>query len=56
MKLAENVSVPLGPARVEIVTDGVSYFSNVIICGREERDPRWLKIEMAPAKPAPLPV
>jgi hypothetical protein len=43
LRLAEHATVPLGPARVEIITDGVSFYSEVIITGRRPES-LWLEI------------
>jgi hypothetical protein len=43
VKLRQDVHVSPGPARVEIITDGVSHFSDVTITGREP-DSLWLNI------------
>jgi hypothetical protein len=44
VKLAEDVAVPSGPARVEIITDGISHFSDVTVTGRKPNS-LWLNIE-----------
>ena len=41
-----DVSVPVGPARIEIVNDGTSYFSDVTILGRKPGS-LWLDISRA---------
>ncbi len=43
LKLAEDIVVAPGPARVEIITDGVSYCSDVIVTGRKPGS-LWLEI------------
>ncbi len=43
IKLREDVDVSPGPARVEIVTDGVSHFSDVVIVGRRAGS-LWVEI------------
>jgi hypothetical protein len=44
IKLAGEMDVPPGPAEVEIITDGVSYRSQVTIVGPQQQDRRWLII------------
>ena len=44
LKLSQDIEIPKGPARVEIITDGVSHFSDVTITGREPNS-LWLTIE-----------
>ena len=52
IKLGQEVSVPLGRARVEVVTDGVSHVSDVTITGRKPGS-LWLDIaDIVPVKQA----
>jgi hypothetical protein len=46
IRLSDDVFVAPGPARVEIITDGVSHFSDVIVSGRR---PNTLWLEIADA-------
>jgi hypothetical protein len=44
VRLAHDVDIPAGPARVEIITDGISHFSDVTVTGRKPNS-LWLNIE-----------
>ncbi len=55
LRLIDDIEVPCGPARVEIITDGVSNYSDVIVLGPEDRGGRWLKIQLLPTNPANSP-
>ena len=55
LRLADDVAVPIGPARVEIITDGISHYSDITILGPENGDSRWLKIQLLSADSVPSP-
>jgi len=45
IQLGRDIDVPIGPARVEVIIDGASHFSDVTICGRQPNS-LWLNIEL----------
>jgi len=53
IKLNRDVQVPLGPARVEIINDGVSHLSDITITGRKPGS-LWLDIaDIVPVNQGP---
>jgi len=43
VRLKDDIAVPAGPAKVEVIVDGQSHMSEIVIVG-SQRDTRWLAI------------